>query len=247
MTSIVGVLCKDGVVVGADSAVTFGGPGYATIEQCTEKIRVIAGKIIVAGTGAVGLNQRFCAIVEGEYSKRLFAQKGPIEVAKALARAAIEDFASTHATKGQYGAFVAFPCQKTHCACEFAVDDFQPEFKEKSLWYSSMGSAQTITDPFLALMRRVFWQDGPPAVADAVFAVNWALEHAIEVNPGGVNGPVRIAVLERVGGELCAREVSNDELQEHRQNMEAAYEALRQFKGRPASEAIPDPPAFPSS
>ena len=38
MTVIMGVLCKDGVVVGADSAVTFGGGGVYTIRQATEKV-----------------------------------------------------------------------------------------------------------------------------------------------------------------------------------------------------------------
>ena len=48
-----------------------------------------------------------------------------------------------------------------------------------------MGSGQPITDPFLALMRSIFWGDGLPTVQDGTFAVTWALEHAIEVNPGG--------------------------------------------------------------
>lgn len=47
------------------------------------------------------------------------------------------------------------------------------------------------------LMREISWSGGPPNVQDATFAVTWALDHAVTCNPGGINAPVRIAVLER--------------------------------------------------
>jgi hypothetical protein len=56
-------------------------------------------------------------------------------------------------------------------------------------------------------------------VNDAVFAVTWALEDAVEVNPGGVNDPIRIAVLAKQKGRLKARVLSDDELREHKQNV----------------------------
>ena len=61
MTLVVGILCKDGVVIGADSAITFGlSSQQPTIEQpYSKKITVILDQVIIAGTGAVGLGQRF--------------------------------------------------------------------------------------------------------------------------------------------------------------------------------------------
>ena len=64
--------------------------------------------------------------------------------------------------------------------CEFPVSDFQPEFKTEMMWYCSMGSGQPITDPFLALMREVFWDQGLPTIQDATFAVAWALGRAVK-------------------------------------------------------------------
>ncbi|HSK80161.1 MAG TPA: hypothetical protein VLQ45_27150 [Thermoanaerobaculia bacterium] len=63
MTSIVGVLCRDGAVIGTDSATTFGGR-LRTIEQATEKLDLIGDEIILAGAGSTGLRQRFRDIVE---------------------------------------------------------------------------------------------------------------------------------------------------------------------------------------
>lgn len=112
------------------------------------------------------------------------------------------------------------------------------------MWYVSMGSGQSITDPFLALMREIFWRAGPPTVQDATFAVTWALDHAIAVNTGGINGPARIAVMERVSGKLAARLLDEADLLEHRQNIEQAKERLRTFQEsqKPGAGDAPDVP-----
>ena len=65
MTILVGILCKDGVVVGTDSSATFAAGQFRTIEQETKKIDIISGQIIVAGTGQIGLGQRFYSQIHG--------------------------------------------------------------------------------------------------------------------------------------------------------------------------------------
>ncbi len=145
---------------------------------------------------------------------------------------------------GGYGALVAFPIHDQHYLCELAVQDFQPELKKSKIWFCSMGSGQMIADPFLALMREVFWPNDPPTLQDATLAATWTLDHAISVNPGGVNGPARVAVLERVSGSLRARELTDDDLQEHRQNIEEAKGRLREYRSQQQATApdIPDVP-----
>ncbi len=243
MTSIVGVLCQDGAVIGADSATTFGGPNR-TIEQPTEKLNIIGEEVILAGTGSLGLRQRFRDIVRDAWEKGLLKKSRPIELGKYFSANAIRDFASTQAPAGAFGAMLAFPYQGSGSICTFEPVHFQPELIEETLWYDSMGSAKHITDPFLALMRKAFWTSGPPLVYDAVFAATWALEHAIEVNPGGVNGPIRIAVIERQRGRLKARLLSESELLEHKQNVVATYEALRRFRDQSSAttRSLPEVP-----
>ena len=74
----------------------------------------------------------------------------------------------------------------------------------------------------------------------------WVLMHAVAVNPGGVNEPIAIAVLERRDERWGARRLPKDELQEHRENVAAAKEHLRLYpeehKREDAAE-IPEPPA----
>jgi len=94
-----------------------------------------------------------------------------------------------------------------------------------------MGIAQPITDTFLGFIREIFWKEGLPSINDGTFAAVWTLEHAIQVNSGGVNGPVQVAILEKSkNNELEARILGKDELGEHSQAVNDAKEALREFK-----------------
>src|SRR5262245_18602306 len=108
MTAVVGVLCTDGVVIGTDSSATFTAGQYPTIEQPTEKLNVIGDVIIVAGTGSVGFGQRFCDIVHQLHQQSIL-QQPPLEIARQLSRAMIEDLSRTYCNVGGYGALVAFP------------------------------------------------------------------------------------------------------------------------------------------
>ena len=249
MTILVGIKCKDGVVIGADSSATLGqAPNLRTIEQKIRKIQVIGDRVIVAGTGQVGLGQRFNAVVQSAWQQKDKPfSKPPLEVGKLLAQLAIKDFQFTAVQMGQFGALVAFPTGSQSNLCEFAVGDFQPELKtDDSLWYVSMGSGQPITDPFLGFMRRVFWKDDVPSSQDGIFAVTWALQHAIEVNPGGINEPMQIAVLGRdKRGRLLARLLEESELAEHKNNVEGAISHLRNYAQASSGEGSPALPEKP--
>ncbi|MGH2359351.1 MAG: hypothetical protein ACRDGM_02260 [bacterium] len=247
MTAIVGVFCKDGAVIGTDSSATFTAGQSRTIEQQTEKIHIVDDHIIIACTGAIGLYQRFCAIV-GKIWKDNGFTGSEIEVAKRLSRETLQDLAQTFLQPTGFGATIAFPIQHRPHLCEFLPDNFQPELKTNKLWYCSMGSGQQITDPFLGLMREVFWEKGPPSLQEGVFAVTWALDHVITLNPGGVKDPISIAVLEKLGdGKARARRLEPTELAEHRQNVTAAKAHLREYQkklqpGAPAPD-VPKPPS----
>ena len=242
MTAIVGVLCRDGAVIGTDSSALFTAGQLRTIEQPTDKLFIVAEHVIVAGTGQVGMGQRFGEILRRAWDNHTF-RGNPIEVGKQLCIAAMKDFGETSCRIGQFGALVAFPSDNQPALVEFPDTDFQPELKTDRIWYCSMGSAQLITDPFLALMREVFWNGGQPPVQEGVFAATWTLDHAIRVNPGGVNGPARIAVLERAEkGRFKARLLDDAELAQHRQNVDEAKQHLREFRRKHEPSAGPNVP-----
>lgn len=245
MTSIVGILCKDGVVIGTDGAVTFVSGQIRTVAQPTEKICIVSNDTIIAGTGSVGLAQRFCAIVER--MRKDHTVTNALEFTKQLSRLCIQDMQQTFLRPGQYGALVGFPCTNNPFLCEFALTDFQPELRTDKLWYCSMGSAQTITDPFMGFLRKVFWGSTLPNLQEGIFCVTWVLEHSIDVNPGGVKEPIGIAVLEyNDQNKLTARILEISEIDQHRQDIEEARRSLREdYRAKHKPETRVDLPPIP--
>ena len=117
MTILIGMLCQDGVVIGADSSATFGNGQLKTVEQKVEKISIVENKIIVTGTGQVGLGQRFNYIVDNYYKQKGFT-KHPQEIGRELSQLTIQNFSTTGVAKGQLGTLVAFSQAKNFYLCE---------------------------------------------------------------------------------------------------------------------------------
>ena len=248
MTAVVGILCSDGVVVGTDSSITMAAGTFRTIEQSMEKLAVIDGQVIIAGTGAVGHGQRFRNVIENKWRNGQFAEghdgaiQTSVDTCRNISRATLADFAQTSTQPGAYGALLAAPVGRQPILCEFSVIGFQPTLSTEQMWFCSMGSTQPITDPFLALMREIFWQTGQPTVQEATLAVTWTLDHAIAVNPGGVNGPARIAVLETHQNDFKARLLLDEDLSEHRSWIEDAKQQLSErLRAAGDVEAPPKP------
>ena len=230
MTAIVGVICSDGVVIGTDSSMTMVTNGRRpTIEHPTEKLRILHEDVIVAGTGSVGHGQRFEHVIETYVKKPEFAKRNtPVHVCTKIAKLTIEDFALTKTPPRSYGALVGFVHNGVLILCEFGIENFQPELKNSNICWCSMGSTQMITDPFMAFVSRILWPNGQPSVRQAMLAVTWTLDHAVTFNPGGVGGPLMIAVLKSDDTAYKAEIVSNEDLHEHRDWIEEAEEAMRQ-------------------
>lgn len=237
MTIIVGIRCTDGVVIGADSSVTFGPTSrQSTIEQSTDrKIEIIGDQVIVAGTGFVGHQQRFTATVKELFDKKEVWGKNTLGIGRGLSAAGVADFSSTKAPMSQYAALVAYKStDHDFNLCEFSAEGFQPEIKELGgLWWVSIGSGQMIVDPFMALLQKAFWKDGPPTLRGGTFTALWALEHACELNTGGIQKPIHIATLgygKNEKGKVRASKLDADALAEHANMIGAATERLGSFR-----------------
>jgi hypothetical protein len=86
----------------------------------------------------------------------------------------------------------------------------------------------------------------------ATFLAVWAVQHVIDVNPGGVAGPIRIAVFERnAAGIFDARELPPAEVSTHLQAVDDAAKALRDWRQAIQSGAaagnVPPSPSAPSA
>lgn len=246
MTVIIGVLCSDGALLGADGAATFAAGNQHTIQQPTSKLHTLEPPAILGGTGSVGLGQRFEQVARRCLSQDLGAASH-IDIAKGICANAIQDAQSTGLQQINYGSLLAFERSGEIHLCEFESGTLQPEFKAPSLWYASIGSGQTIVDPFLGLLRNLFWSEGVPNRRDASFAITWALRHAINVCPGGLGDPISLAELYLDdSGSPVARMFGEDELREHEANVAGLEEHIRSYpkfvtEGEHGAPEVPEP------
>ena len=232
MTALVGIRCKDGVVIGADGSATFGDGQHRTIEQPAKKIEIIDNHVIVAGSGYVGHAQRFCHVVRNLWRDQQFKGKDAIAIGKMLSQTGIKDFKETGVTQLNYSALVAYSAKEGMSLCELpSAEGFQPEIKmTDGNWWVAAGSGQTILDPLLAFFRSIYWREEAPTLRGGIFTALWALLHACEVNPGGINEPISIAILEHGKKRISARLLPEKELSEHRNMVKDASVHMASFR-----------------
>lgn len=259
MTLIVGIKCSNGVVLGADGAATLGNTvGLRTVIQPVAKLTIVRDSAIVAVSGPVGIGQLFADRLDSSYNN--LRNLSGEEVGRSLRSAFLQDaevglrIAALAATVVGSGpaqqdilcdTLVAVASKGTPRLIQF---DYQcaPELATDDLPFVAIGSGRTIADPFLAFLRRVFWQESLPSLADGNFAATWTLQHAIDTAPGGIARPISVANLRVDKGQPVATLLSPSELMEHYEAIDEAEARLRQFR----SEQIPGqsesaPPAGP--
>lgn len=250
MTVLVGVRCTDGVVIGADSMATSSFQQGGLTGTPMDKIAIIGNKAILAGTGAMGLGQRFESIIETHIGKKTFATNSMVEACRVVAHEAMNNFLSTGAATPQkgpsYGSMLAVASESQGQLVEFEYGTFQPEIKKGKLFSVSMGSGQQLAEPFLAFVSRVLWSNSPPDVKTAKFGVLWSLEHCIKYAPGGVGHPINIAVLVKDGSEWKAKLLEPDDFDEQRQHIEAIEAKIAEYPvsllNQVAAQTPPEPP-----
>ena len=77
--------------------------------------------------------------------------------------------------------------------------------------------------------------------------MTWALDHAIELNPGGINGPSQIAILTRDDGNLLSARLLDDyEVAEHLNSVRGAESHLALYRDVLAGKIQADAPPPPT-
>ena len=93
----------------------------------------------------------------------------------------------------------------------------------------------------------VFCKGQQPALREAIFLAIWAVHYTINTVSGGVGEPIRVAVLDQDKARAwAARELTANDIQEHENGIDAAYDALRNWRDSfHSEEAEEDLPAKP--
>lgn len=258
MTLIIGIKCSDGIVMGADGAATFGALGQQTIRQAVKKLASIDNQLIVGVSGHIGLGQRITGTMEDLWHKNVLGrEKRSYEVMDTVRKAIGEHIVTEMKVAGEISKLLGQGLASTS-AVSFTVmampaDDQlrlyhfgcagEPEEATATLPFVAVGSGQTRADPFLAFIRKIFWNDSLPTISQGIFATVWSLLHAIRTDPGGVAEPIQLMTLTKgTKHPSIVKEFDEVELQEHRQAVEAAEQYISKFSVGVVSKPTPEPP-----
>ncbi|MFM7631048.1 MAG: hypothetical protein ACKO43_04470 [Alphaproteobacteria bacterium] len=235
MTVVVGIYCRDGVVIAADSALTI---NRSYEEAYLKKIACLADDLVVGFAGDLGFAQRFRQIAKDvwddpdrgqipsdDFHKIIesFSTNGILEFLKYVRPTDAIDISSAFV--------IGFAHAARHHLCMLPYGNFQPIVINENLPFCSLGSGHYLTNPFLSFIKKVFWSGEPClALPVGIFSAVMAMNLAVELNAGGINAPIHIAVLERKNNIYTCRKLHEDELSTHQEN---CREALNYFSKYP--------------
>lgn len=266
MTLIVGIKCEDGIVLGADGAATYATTsGIRTAMQPTRKLEIIGEDVIFGLSGPVGLGQSYIHALRQQqaapgtaytlrWTKIGQARDGLRDLFWQHAKPAYEmsSIVGTAYGNPQYKAqevahqtVVAVPFGDQVYLIQFD-DKCQPEEVSFNLPTVAIGSGQPQADSLLAFMRNILWPNhtDKPTIAEGIFVALWTLKTVIAATPGGVAEPIQVIVLERHNNRWKARELPEDEFNEHLVKVAQVRDGIRQvvIKGGIEDAQIPPMP-----
>ena len=260
MTLVIGVLCGDGIVIGADSIATLATPkGQPTVEQKLDsKVHKVDDSMLYAFSGDIGLGQDVLHSVSKSWERN--KSKSKQNIRKNLTKAVvdpIEEYAkrTNHirrvlpndlAYEPPIISIVALVAKDEPTLIRYSLEG-HPEEVTGGLSFAAIGSGQDDAEPFLAFVKRVAWNDKQPrTVKQGIVGVLWALQYVSDSNTSiGVGGPFSIGVLEKTQGEWKAsvHKEDDDRVGLYKGNIESAERSLYEELNNLEPEAdSPEPP-----
>jgi hypothetical protein len=252
MTIILGMQCNDGgIVVAADGAATFTtATGSPTARQSITKLVLIDDSVIFAHSGMIGVGQRLEAIVRDSWSDKKISKKhDPAGTMQYLRnrfwQEVVKDEVDVVEQAGEHlrelskqvimqSFLVAFPPLKGMDRPTLIHFNWQcaPEMLTPNLPCVSLGSGQGIADPFLAFIRRIFWENkAPPNIPDCLLSATWAINHVIQESPGFISPPVQMMTIEKNKDNIwVGQEIQKERLEEHKENIEALEKYISEYR-----------------
>lgn len=264
MTLVIGVLCGDGIVIGADSIATYATPGgLRTVEQeMDNKVHKVDDHMLYAFSGDISLGQDVMHSLSKSWEKT--KKKSKENIRKNLSRAVVEPI-KEYAERSRsvrpllqaanvqdpiITSLVAFVAKDQPVLMHYNLAG-HPEEITGGLTFETIGSGKPFADPFVAFVKRVAWNNRQPrTVKQGIVGVIWALQHVIRVNPGrGIGGEISIGVLAKVHGEwkTSVQKEDEDRLGLYKGAIKSAERSLYdELNNLEAVDDSPEPPRLPT-
>jgi hypothetical protein len=209
---IVGVRCKDSVVLAASGLGAVLSKGDPTAEAPAGLLRVVGRQVVLGVSGPEGLTREISAALAAYVAERdpgrvepeahstgiRDALAEPVGLAVAMTKA-LRRVPGVAVGPGEFvlgGSMIALPAKGTPCLYvvdeELAVTEITEEVA-----CAAIGPARAAAESFLAFVRRLLWRDGQPTRAEAQLAAYWTVRHVVETTLGRPGRSVQVLSLSR--------------------------------------------------
>ncbi len=250
MTVVVGIYCSDGIVIAADSALTIAG---VVEQEYHKKIACLDSSLIVGFAGDLGFAQRFRQVIQDVWNADTLPNLETLEthqIIKEFCSKGILEFLSTQradaAINVPSGFIIGFVHNGKHNLVNLPGGGFQPLVINANLPFCSIGSGHFITNPFLSFIKDVFWGGKSiPSVSVGIFSAIMALKLAIQVNAGGINGPIHVGIIQKTSAGYGCHMLHEDEISQHQSNYDEALIHFASYKHIFDRTNVADAPIIP--
>lgn len=237
MTSILGIRCNDGIVIGADSMISMRAP-HGDIQLDGIKVHLPGKRGIVAFAGDVGVSQTVLDHLETQWS--LIADvENKAEAKELILRSVQQAMGYQRGIAERTGRGPAFACLVGPIVLNrplLLMFFEEPPAREArdGIYFLTAGTGQHFVFLFQKFLERIFWKGAAPStISEGIFSAMWTLSHIIDANATlGIGGPPQIAVLQyrATDDDWHARLLTASEFGEHQQQIQTLESAMRQVK-----------------
>ncbi len=194
MTSILGIQCNDGIVIGADSMILMRAP-HGDIQLDGIKVHLPGKRGIVAFAGDVGVSQTVLDHLEMQWSLIADAEN-KAEAKELILRTVQRAMGYQRGLPERPGRGPAFAClvaltiQQRPILLMFMEEPPAREARD-GIYFLTAGSGQHFVFLFQKFLERIFWKGATPStISEGIFSAMWTLSHIIDANATlGIGGP----------------------------------------------------------
>ncbi len=250
MTVILGVLCRDGAVIGSDGASSATRSSRSSgreisYERAKQKVGILSSEALGATAGRAAVGQRMKFGVDKFFIALDKEPSDSCALRASLRKRILEELEDCGREPSDNDSIlVNIPYQGQQILMSMKGKNLEPCTVEEDLFYTAIGSGAKLAEPFFEFRRGTFWYEKLPTVSEAKIGVAWTLQHTVDTSSRGVSFPLNIALRE-VGG--IPRLLERKEIEEALETVRRMQNKLREYMQETQSELAgtrEEPPSY---
>jgi 20S proteasome alpha/beta subunit len=262
MTLLVGILCRDGVVMASDRQVSHGAMGVRTVGAPGTKFHILdepegrSSRTLFGTSGVVGLGQQYEEVLKANRAN--MRDQGYAKIVPTLQLELRRHMAAAAAAAQSMVPLVGHPAaqEAAFCGALLATSfsdglklvEISPsgtfEYLSPDVPFVCMGAGKQNADPLVRFFWSILWPKQLPTVQEGILAAHLTITTVTQLGTAGVGMGLDVFVIEaepdaKGKQSYVARRISEEKVAEHESFAESIREAIKGVRDKLAEVAPP--------